>query len=309
MAAPVSRDLEDAVALHQAGRYGEALTRYRRVLAAEPDNVDALNLGGVALVQTGASDEALVLLERAAGHAAERADVHYNLGRARAELGRFRDAASAFHRAIELAPNDAQAHNNLGLVLAELGDVGGPRPHCAGRSRSSRTTPKPTKLGALLLDRGHLGEAIAEVHLALEISTSVRQSTKQWGDPQRLMRNWAAVLTGRSPDVSCEALVSDQEAEKRHIWKSAESPLGRRRAFASTRPSARCNRRAAHKCGGRCMRPRSAAGETIEATLGRFLTRLARAPTMPAGYFTSARSRGISPASERTASNGARWAR
>ena len=166
-----ARTLEDAVALHRAGRNGEALRLYRRVLAAEPDRVDALNLGGVALVQSGALDEALEFLERAAGAAPERADVQYNLGRALAELRRFGESAAAFRRAIGLAPNDAQAHNNLGLVLAQLGEPD--RAETAFRQAlalKSGYAEAHNNLGALLLDGGRLDEALIAIRRAIEIA-------------------------------------------------------------------------------------------------------------------------------------------
>ena len=165
------RDLEDAVALHQAGRFGEALVRYRRVLAAEPDNVDALNLGGVALVQTGAADEALGLLARAAATAPGRADVHYNLGRALADLRRFGAAAGAFRRAVEAAPNDAQAHNNLGLALAELGQaVEAETALRRALALRAEYAEAHNNLGALLLDDGRLDEALVEIQRALDVA-------------------------------------------------------------------------------------------------------------------------------------------
>ena len=42
-----------AVTLHRAGRLAEALARYESILAARPDDADALSLSGVALFQLG----------------------------------------------------------------------------------------------------------------------------------------------------------------------------------------------------------------------------------------------------------------
>jgi hypothetical protein len=45
-----------ALGHHQAGRWAEADALYRQILAAEPDNPDALHLRGVLAHQTGRQD-------------------------------------------------------------------------------------------------------------------------------------------------------------------------------------------------------------------------------------------------------------
>ena len=50
---PLADSLAEAAAALRAGRPEEAFSLCRRVLAAEPDNADALNLAGVAVFQTG----------------------------------------------------------------------------------------------------------------------------------------------------------------------------------------------------------------------------------------------------------------
>jgi cytochrome c-type biogenesis protein CcmH/NrfG len=57
--------LQRALADHQSGRPAEAEAGYRRVLAAQPDNADALHLLGVLATQHGHAAAALPLLQRA----------------------------------------------------------------------------------------------------------------------------------------------------------------------------------------------------------------------------------------------------
>ncbi len=56
---------EDAVALHQGGRIGEAEAIYRRVLQEQPDHPGALHLLGVVRQQQGDHAAALELIGRA----------------------------------------------------------------------------------------------------------------------------------------------------------------------------------------------------------------------------------------------------
>lgn len=57
--------VEQALALHQSGRLGEAARIYDALLAADPDNFDALHLCGVLRHQQGRSDEGLRLVAAA----------------------------------------------------------------------------------------------------------------------------------------------------------------------------------------------------------------------------------------------------
>jgi predicted O-linked N-acetylglucosamine transferase (SPINDLY family) len=110
-----------AVAHHNAGRLAEAEAIYRALLAADPDDLNALNLLGVLARQTGRRDEALDLLWRAADLATATPDVHYNLGTVLSDLGRRDEAAAAFRRALALQPGRADVHNALGATLNRAG--------------------------------------------------------------------------------------------------------------------------------------------------------------------------------------------
>ncbi len=113
--------LRTALAHHQAGRLDEAKELYRRVLRAEPEQADALNLLGVAVQDGGDAAEAVRLIRRAI--AVDGAEAHYytNLGNALMAAGRLDEAVSAYRRGLALNPGSVIAHNNLGNVLVGLG--------------------------------------------------------------------------------------------------------------------------------------------------------------------------------------------
>ncbi len=91
---------DHAIALHRAGRLDEAEAIYRRILTADPDDAEALQLLGVVAGQRGDYDECVRLIERAIRHRPDVAKYHANLGAALKELRRLDEAAQAFERAV-----------------------------------------------------------------------------------------------------------------------------------------------------------------------------------------------------------------
>ena len=113
--------LETALQHHQAGRLGEAEALYREILAANPDDADALQLLGLLCLHRGEALGAVELIERAVRLDGQAPDYHCNLGIALAALGRHEEAVGAFQRAIALRPRYPEAHNALGASLYALG--------------------------------------------------------------------------------------------------------------------------------------------------------------------------------------------
>lgn len=108
----------EALRHHRAGRIADAVAHYERVLALQPDYVDAHNNLGAALAAQGRIDEALKHYERAIAVKPDYAEAHNNLGAALAARGRVDGAVTHYERAIAIKPDYAEAHNNLGLALA-----------------------------------------------------------------------------------------------------------------------------------------------------------------------------------------------
>src|SRR5882724_6925914 len=107
--------------LHLAGRLPEAEVWYRRVLGAQPDHADALNLLGVVADQTGRHDLAVELIGKAIEQNRENPSYFFNLGNVYNGRGKYEEAVAAYRRAINIKPDYAKAHYNLGIVLNELG--------------------------------------------------------------------------------------------------------------------------------------------------------------------------------------------
>jgi protein O-GlcNAc transferase len=108
--------LQAALDAHTKGKLAEAEAIYAAILIDRPDDVDALNLGGLALHALGRRAEAKARLERATKLLPEFADAHANLGSVLRLDGELDAAAACFVKALELDPANGLAANNLGLV-------------------------------------------------------------------------------------------------------------------------------------------------------------------------------------------------
>ena len=123
---PVTAQLAEiqanGLAHHQAGRLTQAEACYRKVLAAEPSNVNALHLLGVLARQVGQHRAAVDLISRAVSLNDRVPELHCNLGNALMDLGRTAEAEACYRQALALKPDYAAAHNNLGNVLQGRGE-------------------------------------------------------------------------------------------------------------------------------------------------------------------------------------------
>jgi Flp pilus assembly protein TadD len=113
--------LQDALAHHRAGRLREAEALYRKVLAREPANADALHLLGVALHQFGRHEEAVDFISRAIAADGAQPEFHNNLGRVLLAQERFEPASQSYGRAAALDPGNAGVLVNLAFALIEQG--------------------------------------------------------------------------------------------------------------------------------------------------------------------------------------------
>lgn len=101
----------------QQGRLAEAEASCRRVLAAAPDDAEALHLLGVSVLHQGDAAQAAALFGRAIARDASRPAPHSNLGIALVRLQRVDEALAAFDRALQIKPDYADAWNNRGNAL------------------------------------------------------------------------------------------------------------------------------------------------------------------------------------------------
>lgn len=113
--------LRRAVALHQRGYLEQAAKIYDVVLAAEPQQPDALHLLGAVDAQRGRYEQAIERIRAAIAIAPREAQYWSNLGLALQGKGEIVEAEEAYQRSLELDPESPDALNNLGNVYALQG--------------------------------------------------------------------------------------------------------------------------------------------------------------------------------------------
>ncbi|HTI95509.1 MAG TPA: tetratricopeptide repeat protein [Rudaea sp.] len=116
-------NLQDALKQHRDGDLDAAEAAYRALLAAEPENADALHLLGTLLHKRGHAADAEESIRSALMQDPDCAQFHLSLGGVLMQQGRDDEAQAAFERALELDPNAAEAHALLGFVHARAGDM------------------------------------------------------------------------------------------------------------------------------------------------------------------------------------------
>ena len=159
-----------AVSLHRSGKLDQAELLYQRLLAADPDHVEALHFLGVLHHQRGHSEQAVDYIQRALSLAPDYADAHNNLGNVLKETNQLEPALLAYRRVVSLNPLHADAWSNLGVLLRGQGDYDE-----ADKAYARALRANPTHVvawqnrGNLLARVGRLDEAIAAYVRALEL--------------------------------------------------------------------------------------------------------------------------------------------
>lgn len=162
--------LDYGLRLHREGRLGDAEAVYRQILAAVPEQPDALHFLGVLCHQSGRSEEALKCIAQALAARPEYADAHNNLGNVLKELGRLEEAAEAYRRTTAIQPTHADAHSNLGVVLRGLGRL--EEAEMAYRmaiEQQPEHVEAQYNLGNLLKASGRLAEAASAYRAAIAV--------------------------------------------------------------------------------------------------------------------------------------------
>jgi FkbM family methyltransferase len=112
--------LEKALSLHRAGQLAEAASLYRKIIAQEPKNADALHLLGVIEAQKDNSLAAIALIDRAIELTPNNAGFYSDRGVVLQKLKRFDDALASYDQALAIKPAFPEALNNRGLALHDL---------------------------------------------------------------------------------------------------------------------------------------------------------------------------------------------
>ena len=97
--------IDQALAAHQSGKLDEAESLYRRILAADARNFDALHMLGMVHFQHGQIEQAEQLVRTALSIRPSIVQCLQNYGNILYCLGRYKDAAESFRRALSQRPD------------------------------------------------------------------------------------------------------------------------------------------------------------------------------------------------------------
>lgn len=177
---------------YQAGRFAEAEAHLRRTIAANPNDPSPHNNLNLVLRSLGRPAEAVACCQRALELAPQMPELHNNLGIVQKETGAFEPALASFHEAIRLKADFADAHYNLANTLLKLC-----RLDEAERSyrRSIELEPRDwqayNNLGSLLQLEGRFPEAMACFDAALARQGQSAQVRRNRAMLQLLEGQWA----------------------------------------------------------------------------------------------------------------------
>jgi protein O-GlcNAc transferase len=109
-----------ALALHRAGRLGEADALYAQALSLKPDLVEAHNNRGAIRQMAGDWESALTCYDGALRHRPDYVEALANRGNCLIQLRRWPEALAAFDRTLKLSPGRISALNGRAGTLAKL---------------------------------------------------------------------------------------------------------------------------------------------------------------------------------------------
>jgi tetratricopeptide (TPR) repeat protein/SAM-dependent methyltransferase len=163
--------LQKVYPLLQAGRFVEAESALRRIVAQAPDNAEAHFLLGMCRYQQGAAHDALAPMRRAVELAPATAQFAVNFGFVLGETGALDEAERVLRGAVSRAPRDPVALNALGITLQQAGRL---EEALAIFARGIAIAPRDDGLhnnyGRTLRDAGRTEQALAEIRTALSLN-------------------------------------------------------------------------------------------------------------------------------------------
>jgi tetratricopeptide (TPR) repeat protein len=171
-----------AVQHHQSGDLPAAEKLYRQILAADPNDLDALYLLAQVFQQTRRGEEALKLIRRAISIDEKVAELHQLLGAIHESRGQLDDAVKAHRQALSLNPDLAAAHSGLAHALRKKGETQTAISHmrqAVGLQPS--VAQMHYNLGVFLQESGQAVAALASYRRALDLTPNFVEARCQAG--------------------------------------------------------------------------------------------------------------------------------
>lgn len=167
---PNRKLVSQAVLAQRESRFAEAERLCRRVLQAEPDNVDALRLLAACALGAGRTAEGERLLRHAVALAPDYHGALLDLGRLLKEQEHLSEAQACFERVITLSPANPQAHFLFAATLAPRGrSADAADAYARALDLQPRNAAAWLGLGHVLKTLGRTAEGIAAYRRCIEL--------------------------------------------------------------------------------------------------------------------------------------------
>lgn len=105
--------------------FEEAIVEYTKVIALQPDNLDAYHNRGIAKANLKDYNGAILDFTNTIKINPNHDLAYYNRGNAKDDLKDFKDAITDYNKAIKLNPNNSNYFNNRGIAKGHLSDFNG----------------------------------------------------------------------------------------------------------------------------------------------------------------------------------------
>ena len=203
----LDRALSLARLTERQGNLDEAMTTYRKILEADPDNVLAHHRIGAVAVKERRFEDARVSFETAMGLAEPSAELLNDVGYLHYLRQDLPGAENLFRQSLGKDPRNKHARNNLGLALAEQGRFD----EALAEFRQVGTEAEAhSNLAYIQVKIGELAEAEKNCHKALSLDNSLRPAA------EALMQvaDLKAKATGTVPPSMVSKVYSDPPAQR-----------------------------------------------------------------------------------------------
>jgi predicted O-linked N-acetylglucosamine transferase (SPINDLY family) len=249
-ASPAAPQLNQAIALHQAGRLDEAEALYRQIVQQVPGHFDATHLLGAIALQRGDLAQAEALITQALASKPKDGPALSNLGTALLRAGRLEEARVQLERAVKAQPGLVDAQGNLGTVLRELGRVA---ESVAPLKRAFAASPKSTRiadlLGASLIDTGDGRGAVAVFEASAKARPGEAQTWIHLAIAHRVAGDARRALDAAAQALKLAPAEPRALAERGQALARLGDPAGARAAFEEAARAAPRDAAAQHNLG------------------------------------------------------------
>ncbi len=160
----------------RAGKLQDAANIYQSILAAAPEQPEALHHLGIVAYQLGRFQEALPLISKAVSLTPENATIYSNLGLVFEAVGKADLAESAYRYSIHLQPQNPEALYNLGNICKKQGKLSEAIAHYLRASQVRPDAEIWNNLGNAYLEDAQIMQAEAAYRKAIALEPTHAQA-------------------------------------------------------------------------------------------------------------------------------------